>query len=125
MKKRFWWIRRATGLAVLPVFLLSTALTAHEQYRVFVGPVTPFAPGSSEGPTRYEYVTNFSRRECFGIVPTSREDLADFTAWFEFDGRHHVLLWDARGNLIYAHGGVRSSGNIVKDVCNKIRTVPR
>ncbi len=53
-------------------------------------------------------------------MPTSREDLADFTAWFEFEGSHYVLLWDAQGDLIDSRRAVLSSGNIVKDVCDAI-----
>lgn len=120
--KRFWWIRWIAGFTILQVFsLLSAEPKAQEQYRIFVAPVADFAPDDSEGPTRYEYVTRFERKECRGILPTSRKDLADFTAWFEFEGRHYVLLWDAQGNLVYSRGSVRSSGNIVKDVCTAIR----
>ncbi len=90
------------------------------QYRVFVAPIADFALGD-DGPTRHEYVMHFQRRECRGIVPTSREDLADFTVWFEFEGSHYVLLWDAQGDLIGSRRGVLNSGNIVKDVCNAIR----
>ena len=86
----------------------------------FVAPIADFALGD-DGPTRHEYVMHFERRECNGIVPTSKEDLADFTAWFEFEGSHYVLVWDAQGNLIGSRRAVLNSGNIVKDVCNAIR----
>ena len=108
-------------IGALVVFsLLAVVPAAQVQYRVFVAPITDFALGD-DGPTRHEYVTHFERRECSGIVPTSREDLADFTAWFEFEESHYVLLWDAQGNLIGSRRAVLSSGNIVKDVCNAIR----
>ena len=120
--KRLSWMWWVAGFTILQgLSLLSTPSAAQEQYRVFVAPISDFAPDDDEGPTRYEYVTNFDREECQGVLPTSREDLADFTAWFEFEGRHFVLLWDAQGNLVYSRGGVRSSGNIVKDVCNAVR----
>ena len=113
---RFSWV---VGVLVL-LSLLSVSPAAQGQYRVFVAPIADFALGD-DGPTRHEYVTNFQRRECNGIVPTSREDLADFTAWFEFEGAHYVLLWDAHGNLVGSRRAVLNSGNIVKDVCNAIR----
>ncbi len=115
------WIAGFTILQISSV--PSMAPAAPETYRIFVAPISDFAPDNDEGPTRHEYVTNFERRdECKGVLPTSREDLADFTAWFEFEGRHSVLLWDAHGDLVYSDDGVRSSGNIVKDVCNEIRS---
>ena len=121
--KVFWWIPWIVGFTILQLFSVpSMAPAAQETYRIFVAPISDFAPDDSEGPTRHEYVTNFERRdECSGVSATSREDLADFTAWFEFEGRHSVLLWDAHGILVYSADGVRSSGNIVKDVCNEIR----
>lgn len=117
------FIRWIAGFTILQISsILAMAPATPGQVRIFVAPISDFSPDDSEGPTRHEYVTNFQRRkECDGILPTSREDLADFTAWFEFEGRHSVLLWDAHGNLVYSEDGVRSSGNIVKDVCNAIR----
>ena len=106
--------------ALVSLFLLSVVPAAQAQYRVFVAPIADFALGD-DGPTRHEYVMHFERRECNGIVPTSREDLAHFTAWFEFEGSHYVLVWDAQGNLIGSRRAVLNSGNIVKDVCNAIR----
>ena len=122
--KVFSWIPWIVGFAILHIFSVSAmAPLAQETYRIFIAPISDFAPDDDGGPTRHEYVTNFERRdECKGVLPTSREDLADFTAWFEFEGRHFVLLWDAQGDLVYSGGGVRSSGNIVKDVCNEIRS---
>ncbi len=114
--KRFVW---GAG-ALIALFVLSAAPAAQGRYRVFVAPIADFALGD-DGPTRHEYVMHFQRRECNGIVPTSREDLADFTVWFEFEGSHYVLLWDAEGNLIGSRRAVLNSGNIVKDVCNAIR----
>lgn len=113
---RFSWF----ASALISLLLLSAGPAAQGQYRVFVAPITDFALGD-DGPTRHEYVMHFQRRECNGIVPTSREDLADFTAWFEFEGSHYVLLWDAQGNLIGSRRRVLNSGNIVKDVCDAIR----
>ena len=114
-------MKRMSVVGVLVLLLLSPVTPAAQgQYRVFVAPIADFALGD-DGPTRHEYVMHFQRRECNGIVPTSREDLADFTAWFEFEGSHYVLLWDAHGNLIGSRRAVLNSGNIVKDVCNAIR----
>ena len=106
--------------ALVVLSVLSAAPAAQAPYRVFVAPIADFALGD-DGPTRYEYVMHFQRRECTGIVPTSREDIADFTVWFEFEGAHYMLLWDAQGNLIGSRRAVLNSGNIVKDVCDAIR----
>ena len=118
------WIPWIIGFAILQISSAPSMAPATQQtYRIFVAPISDFAPDDDEGPTRYEYVTNFGqRKECSGVLPTSRENLADFTAWFEFEGRHSVLLWDRHGDLVYSDDGVRSSGNIVKDVCNEIRS---
>ena len=100
--------------------LPSTAPAAETPYRVFVAPLA--ANQDIDGPTRHEYVMLFGQRdECEGIVPTSREDLADFTVWFEYEGVHSMLLWDANGNLVSERGGVFQGQNIVKDVCDAIR----
>jgi hypothetical protein len=98
-----------------------SAPAAQTPHRVFVAPLP--ANELSEGPTRHEYVMLFERRdECAGIVPTSREDLADFTVWFEYESVvHSMLLWDADGDLVSERGGVFQGHNIVKDVCDAIR----
>ena len=100
--------------------LPSAALAAQTPYRVFVAPLLVIG---GEGPTRHEYVMLFEQRdECAGIVPTSREDLADFTVWFEHKGiAHSMLLWDAHGDFVSERGGVLLGHNIVKDVCDAIR----
>ena len=100
--------------------LPSAAPAAEAPHRVFVAPLAANQVG---GPTRHEYVTLFERRdECAGIVPTSREDLADFTVWFEHEDLvHSMLLWDADGALVSERGGVFQGHNIVKDVCDAIR----
>ena len=95
------------------------ATVARERIRVFVAPIADFALGQ-EGPTRYEYVSWLSQQECVGIVPTAREDLADFTFWFEFEDLHYVLVWDAEGDLVGSSGAVLMSENVVKDACNII-----
>ena len=101
--------------------LPSAAPAAQTPYRVFVAPLSDNQV--SDGPTRHEYVMLFERRdECAGVVPTSREDLADFTVWFEYeDIVHSMLLWDADGDLVSERGGVFQGQNIVKDVCDAIR----
>ena len=101
--------------------LPSAAPAAQTPYRVFVAPLA--ANQISDGPTRHEYVTLFAQRdECAGIVPTAREDRADFTVWFEYeDVTHSMLLWDAHGDLVSERGGVFQGRNIVADVCDAIR----
>lgn len=100
--------------------LLPAAPDAQTPYRVFVAPLA--ASQDSDGPTRHEYVLLFEQRdECAGIVPTSREDRADFTVWFEYEGVHSMLLWDAHGDLVSERGGVFQGRNIVADVCDAIR----
>ena len=118
MKSFSWTLGALVSLCLL--LALSLAPAAQWQYRVFVAPIADFALGD-DGPTRHEYVMHFRRGECDGIVPTSREDLADFTAWFEFEGSHYVLLWDQHGDLVGSRRAVLSSGNIVKDICNAIQ----
>lgn len=109
-------------LGVLAWLGLSLAAPAAQTpYRVFVAPLG--ADQGSIGHTRRQYVMQFGKRdECAGIVPTSREDLADFTVWFEFGGlSHSMLLWDAHGDLVSERVGVYQRQNIVKDVCDAIR----
>ena len=121
-------LRRVAGLvsflmAVTPSVATGAqsppATTAQEPLRVFVAPIADFALGD-EGPTRYEYITGLSQQECTGIVPTAREDLADFTFWFEFEDVHYVLVWDAEGHLVGSNGAVLRAANVVKDACNII-----
>ena len=101
--------------------LPSATPAAQSPYRVFVAPLA--ANLVDDGPTRHEYVMLFGRRdECAGIVPTSREDRADFTVWFEHEGiGHSMLLWDAHGDLVGERSRVLQAQNIVKDVCDAIR----
>ena len=100
--------------------LPSAAPAAQAPFRVFLAPL---AANQETGPTRHEYVMLFGRRdECAEVVPTSREDRADFTVWFEHDGlMHSMLLWDPHGDLVSERGGVLQAHNIVKDVCDAIR----
>ncbi len=100
--------------------LPSAASAAQTPYRVFVAPLLVIG---GEGPTRHEYVMLFEQRdECAEIVPTSREDLADFTVWFEYEVvTHSMLLWDAHGDLVSERSGVFQGHNIVADVCDAIR----
>ena len=113
--------RLLLSLGVLAWLCLpSAAPAAQPPYRVFVAPLA--ANQDTDGPTRHEYVMLFGQRdECAGIVPTSREDRADFTVWFEYEGVHSMLLWDAHGDLVGERGGVFQGQNIVKDVCDAIR----
>ncbi|MCE2541440.1 MAG: hypothetical protein J4G16_14000 [Acidobacteria bacterium] len=101
--------------------LPSAAPAAQTPYRVFVAPLS--GNQVSDGPTRHEYVMLFGQREeCAGIVPTSREDRADFTVWFEYETVvHSMLLWDAHGDLVSERSGVFQQHNIVNDVCDAIR----
>ena len=107
------------GVAGVAGPCLSAAPAAQTPYRVFVAPITDNQIG--DGPTRHEYVTLFDQRdECAGIVPTAREDRADFTVWFEYeDVTHSMLLWDADGDLVGERSGVFQGRNIVADVCDR------
>ena len=88
---------------------------------LYVAPIADFALGD-DGPTRYEYIMNLGDRgECDTVVPVAREELADYTVWFEFEERHYALVWDNSGRLVGDRDNVRSSGNIIKDVCEIIR----
>ena len=122
--------------AVVGVLLLASVLlwgagqAEPRTYRVFVAPVAGVMIAGGNDMTldrwrdekRFGYVVQFyNRRECNGIVPTSREDLADYTVWFESEALHYMLLWDAQGKLVGVREGVMKQGNIVKDVCNAIR----
>ena len=87
---------------------------------LFVAPITDSVVGD-DGPTRYEYIMNLDdRSECETVEPVAREELADYTVWFEFEERHYALVWDSSGRLVGDRDNVRSSGNIVKDVCEII-----
>ena len=100
----------------------AVALVPHlSAQTLFVAPIADFALGD-DGPTRYEYIMNLGgRSECDTVVPVAREELADYTVWFEFEERHYALVWDGSGRLVGDRDNVRSSGNIVKDVCEIIR----
>ncbi len=114
--------RLVASLGVLAwLGLPSAAPAAQTQHRVFVAPLALSQSGN--GPTRHEYVMLFEQRdECAGIAPTSREDLADFTVWFEYEVvTHSMLLWDAHGDLVSERSGVFQGHNIVADVCDAIR----
>ena len=94
--------------------------------RLFVAPIAK--PELNEGPTRYEYLEHLmDAPECAGIVPTSREDTADFVVWFEFEAkfrtRHYMTLWDASGNRV-AGGLAGGSDEIVAAVCGEIAAAP-
>ena len=107
-------------MIVTAVFV--AALVPHlSAQTLFVAPIADFALGD-DGPTRYEYIMNLGQRgECDTVVPVAREELADYTVWFEFEERHYALVWDSTGRLVGDRDNVRSSGNIVKDVCDIIR----
>ena len=113
-----------TKMTATTVFIavFATALVPHlSAQTLFVAPISDFALGE-DGPTRYEYIMNLGdRSECDTVVPVAREELADYTVWFEFEERHYALVWDGSGRLVGDRDNVRSSGNIVKDVCEIIR----
>ena len=109
-----------THMMVITAFIAACAPQLSAQ-TLFVAPIADFALGD-DGPTRYEYITNLGRHsECETVTPVAREELADYTVWFEFEERHYALVWDSSGRLVGDRGDVRSSGNIVKDVCDIIR----
>ena len=112
---------KMTATTVLAA-VLTAALVPHlSAQTLFVAPIADFALGD-DGPTRYEYIMNLGDRgECDTVVPVAREELADYTVWFEFEERHYALVWDSSGRLVGDRDNVRSSGNIVKDVCEIIR----
>ena len=99
----------------------AVALAPHlSAQTLFVAPITDSVLGD-DGPTRYEYIMNLDdRSECETVEPVAREELADYTVWFEFEERHYALVWDGNGRLVGDRDNVRSSGNIVKDVCEII-----
>ena len=110
-----------TMTKMLATTLFAAALVPHlSAQTLFVAPIADFALGD-DGPTRYEYIMNLGdRRECDTVVPVAREELADYTVWFEFEERHYALVWDSSGRLVGDRDNVLSSGNIVKDVCEII-----
>ena len=107
---------------MMPIAVLVAACVPHlSAQTLFVAPIADFALGD-DGPTRYEYIMNLGDRgECDTVVPVAREELADYTVWFEFEERHYALVWDGNGRLVGDSDNVRSSGNIVKDVCEIVR----
>ena len=110
-----------TMTKILATGAFFAALVPHlSAQTLFVAPISDFALGD-DGPTRYEYIMNLGDRgECDTVVPVAREELADYTVWFEFEERHYALVWDSNGRLVGDRDNVRSSGNIVKDVCEII-----
>ena len=109
-----------TKIVVITVLIAAFVPHLYGQ-KLFVAPIADFALGD-DGPTRHEYITNLDRRrECDPITPVAREDLADYTVWFEFELSHYALIWSKDGLLIGNRSNVFSSENVVKDVCNIIR----
>lgn len=106
---------------MLATMLFVAAFAAHlSAQTLFVAPITDSVLGD-DGPTRYEHIMNLGdRSECDTVIPVAREELADYTVWFEFEERHYALVWDGNGRLVGDRDNVRSSGNIVKDVCEII-----
>ena len=112
---------KMTATTVLAAAFAAALVPHVSAQTLFVAPIADFALGD-DGPTRYEYIMNLGdRSECDTVVPVAREELADYTVWFEFEERHYALVWDSNGRLVGDRDNVRSSGNIVKDVCEIIR----
>ena len=100
--------RLMIGITLVTALLaLPTGTEAQEAdqplVRVYVAPIADFALGD-DGPTRHEYIMHLRRAECRGIIPTSKEAVADYTVWFEFENVHFMTLWDA-GNVIRDRSG--------------------
>lgn len=107
-------------MLAITAFVAAACVPHLSAQTLFVAPIADFALGE-DGPTRYEYIMNLGDRgECDTVVPVAREELADYTVWFEFEERHYALVWDSSGRLVGDRDNVRSSGNIVKDVCEII-----
>ena len=98
---------------LLLLLVLPTPATAQ---RVYISPIADFAIGDA-GPTRFEYITHLrAQQACQTVRATSRRELANYEVWFEFEGRHYMIVWDADGSVI-AMGDAALSNNIVKDAC--------
>ena len=123
-------MRVPTGV-VLGVTLLAFVPTeaqerAPAETRLFVAPIADRELGA--GPTTYEYLDRLlNAPQCSGVVPVGKEDIADFSVWFEFKqefrGGHYMTLWDASGHWV-AGGEAGGSAEIVAAVCDAIAAEP-
>ena len=118
---------RSSTLGAVVVVLTFAPAEAQEQVseraQLFVAPIAEFDVEFG-GPTRYDYLEHLTDApECSGIVPVSKEDMADFVVWFEFRKHfreyHYMTLWSASGHRVAASKN-RGSSNIVTAVCNAI-----
>ena len=92
-------MRMLTGVVVGVMLLAFVPAEAQErsvgQTRLFVAPIAERT--LDEGPTNYDYFDRLmDAPECSGILPVGKEEIADFTVWFEFKGTirgtHYMTL---------------------------------
>ena len=123
-------MRMLTGVVVGMVLLTLVPAEAQErapaETRLFVAPIADRELGA--GPTTYEYLDRLlNAPECSGVVPVGKEEIADFSVWFEFKqefrGGHYMTLWDASGHWV-AGGEAGGSAEIVAAVCSAIAAEP-
>ena len=118
-------MRVATG-AALGLMLAFVPAEAQEppdtQTRLFIAPIADRE--LTKGPTRYEYIDRLMEApECYNVVPVGKEEIADFSVWFEFKrnfrGTHYMTLWNASGHWV-AGDEAGGSAEIMAVVCNTI-----
>ena len=122
-------MRVPTGVVLGVTLLAFVPAEAQEpvaETRLFVAPIADRELGA--GPTTYEYLDRLlNAPDCSGVVPVGKEDIADFSVWFEFKqefrGGHYMTLWDASGHWV-AGGEAGGSAEIVAAVCDAIAAEP-
>ena len=122
-------MRMLTGIVVGMVLLPLVQAEAQEpvaETRLFVAPIANSEAG--RGPTTYQYLDRLMNApECSGVVPVGKEEIADFSVWFEyrqeFRGGHYMTLWDASGHWV-AGGEAGGSAESVAAVCSAIAAEP-
>jgi hypothetical protein len=114
------------GVTLLAFVPAEAQERAPAETRLFVAPIADRELGA--GPTTYEYLDRLlNAPECSGVVPVGKEEIADFSVWFEFKqefrGGHYMTLWDASGHWV-AGGEAGGSAEIVAAACNTIAAEP-
>ncbi len=119
-------MRVATGVVLGTMLLGSVPAQAQEpsdtRTWLFIAPIAD--RDLDPGPTRHEYIDRLMEApECSSVVPVAKEEIADFSVWFEFRrafrGRHYMTLWDASGHWV-AGGEAGGSAEIVAVLCTTI-----
>ena len=123
-------MRIPTGVVLGVTLLAFVPAEAQErapaETRLFIAPIADRELGA--GPTTYEYLDRLlNAPECSGVVPVGKEEIADFSVWFEFKqefrGGHYMTLWDASGHWV-AGDEAGGSAEIVAAVCSTIAGEP-